>query len=253
MDRAAFSPSETSKQLQKKGREFAVLLGSFAELVKQLPGTEQHRADTIIREVAQEFHKVIASGDEPKRGLAVVREHLTELERLLSGQHMLFSSELRERVAARYRTALHEPVSQIFKELFNICDVVEETIEADRRLRQGERPSPTTPAKPRVKAPKTYKQAQDGILQALHQAGWRVVAHLKIPHATSPDGTFRFWFKPQAIYFSTNKSRGSWNFGDARSAWLQDYRFEEPSKFAKGLESFAVREQTRQNIAIESR
>jgi hypothetical protein len=59
---------------------------------------------------------------------------------------------------------------------------------------------------------KTFKQATTDLLAALTGMGWTVKAGLKIPHATSPDGLTRLWFKPQAVY----AGRGS-DFGAARS------------------------------------
>jgi hypothetical protein len=64
----------------------------------------------------------------------------------------------------------------------------------------------------RGRAMKTFKQAQADHLAALAQLGWNVKAGLKIPHATSPDGLTRLWFKPQAVY----AGRGT-DFGAARS------------------------------------
>lgn len=177
MEVVAFSsPAEAA-------RHFAVLLGSLEEAVKGLPEGEQHRAGALIHEVAGEFHKLLATKEEHERStmLARTRDHLTELERLLAGQRQLFATELRERVAARYLLALHEPVTQIFKELFSILDAIADLIEADTMRRLGIKPTPSVPGKPRVKAPKTYKQAQDEILQHLQKAGWTVVGHLKSP------------------------------------------------------------------------
>ena len=246
MDVVAFSsPSEAA-------RHFATLLGSLEEAVKGLPEGEQHRAIAIVNEAAKEFRRLVSSKEEHERAtmLVRIRDHLTELERLLAGQRQLFASELRERVAARYLLALHEPVTQIFKELFSILDAIADLIEADTMRRLGIKPTPSVPGKPRVKAPKTYKQAQDEILQHLQKAGWTVVGHLKIPHATSKDGFFRFWFKPQAIYYSERGPRStSWDFGAARSMWAKDYRFEDPEKFTKGLEAYAARAMRRDERA----
>ncbi len=241
MDRTAYSsPSDAAKH-------FVALLAGLHEPVKQLGPKEQHRAAQILHEVPQDFHKVVGAKEENERKhlLAHVRDLLTELERILTGQHMLFASHLSARVANRFLTALHENITKVFKDLFAICDSIEELIESDTMRQLGIKPAPQGP-KTRVKAPKTYKQAQDEILNALHHAGWAVVAGLKIPHATSSDGTFRFWFKPQAIYYSENYTgRGGWSLGGARSMWAKDYRFEDPVKFAKALEAYAARAQKR--------
>lgn len=40
------------------------------------------------------------------------------------------------------------------------------------------------------------------LLEGLRQRNWMVSAALKTPHATSPDGTVRLWFKSQAVYMN---------------------------------------------------
>jgi hypothetical protein len=244
MDFVAFnSPAEAA-------RHFVILTDALDGPVKELPEKEQHHARELLHQGMKEFHEVVHSKEESERVhlLGQVRNRLTELERLLAGQRIMFASNLQERVAKRYISALHEAVTQIFKELFSICDAIENLIEADILRQLGIKPVPSVPGKPRVKAPKTYKQAQDEILDALGKAGWRVVGQLKVPHATSPDGGFRFWFKAQAIYFSmTDRNYPSWKLGDARSMWAKDYRFEDPLKFAKGLEAYTEREQRRRH------
>ena len=62
---------------------------------------------------------------------------------------------------------------------------------------------------------RTFKQATADHLAALGKLGWAVKAGLKIPHATSPDGKVRLWFKPQAVWASPGE-RGS-DMGAARS------------------------------------
>ena len=64
---------------------------------------------------------------------------------------------------------------------------------------------------------KTFPQARREILLYLKSSGWQVSdLNLKIPHATSPDGEFRLWFKPQAVHY-TEGNRHS--FGDARAMY----------------------------------
>jgi hypothetical protein len=49
----------------------------------------------------------------------------------------------------------------------------------------------------------TYEQARKRILAEFGAAGWTTSSpSLKVPHATSPDGLTRAWFKPQAIHFT---------------------------------------------------
>lgn len=83
---------------------------------------------------------------------------------------------------------------------------------------------------------KTYKQAQNDLMAALLKAGWAVNSGLKTPHATSPDGLFRLWFKAQAIYFSKTGPRGSHVFGDARSLHLGDIRTESVAELLRVVE-----------------
>jgi hypothetical protein len=46
----------------------------------------------------------------------------------------------------------------------------------------------------------TFRVARQRLLAGLEARGWRVARSLKVPHATSPDGATRLWFKTQAIY-----------------------------------------------------
>lgn len=46
----------------------------------------------------------------------------------------------------------------------------------------------------------TFEAARRALFDALRAQGWSVVSGLKVPHATSPDGTRRLWFKTQAVY-----------------------------------------------------
>jgi hypothetical protein len=79
---------------------------------------------------------------------------------------------------------------------------------------------------------KTYSQAHKDLLNYLEKQGWSVSKGLKIPHATSPDGELRLWFKPQAIYDSSGSPH---TFGRARSYTTQglDVRTMSPEDFVK--------------------
>ena len=225
------TPSEASK-------DFAHLLGSLATPVGVLEEKERARAEQMLHELPAAFQKAISVEGEPEREgiLSGIRDHLTELERLLAGQKMMFqASALAMRVAARHLTA---NLTAVFEELLDICDSVNSLIEGDSMRQMGIKPRPKAPSKAK-KAPKTYAKAQDEILDALKKKGWTVVAHLKVPHATAPDGEFRFWFKPQAIYASTGITVK--NFGDARSVFARDYRFGDIGEFVSGLEKYAER------------
>lgn len=65
----------------------------------------------------------------------------------------------------------------------------------------------------------TFIEARKAIQEHLREKGWTLSGDLKIPHATSRDGRVRFWFKPQAVWFTVNGpyAVGGHNFGNARS------------------------------------
>lgn len=60
----------------------------------------------------------------------------------------------------------------------------------------------------------TYAEAKRAILDVLRNRGWKVSDNLKVPHATRQDGEVRFWFKPQAVWFSLDNAH---TLGNARS------------------------------------
>ena len=70
----------------------------------------------------------------------------------------------------------------------------------------------------------TFKQARYALLTYLREHGWTVSDALKVPHATSPDGRYRLWFKPQAVYYTNAQEvgpgRSGHTFGNARSLWV---------------------------------
>lgn len=227
MDREAKTPSEAS-------REFQHLLAQLKAPVLALGPKEEPRAKELLGEVGAEFAQAIGAPDEHRqRALDAIREHLTELERLMSGQQMMFAS-IRARVVSRHMRA---SVENVFKALFEILDSVESLIAADTMRQLGIKPKPS-PVKQRIKAPKTYAKAQEDIMTGLRKNGWAVVPHLKIPHATSPQGDVRLWFKPQAIYMSYGP--GLTNFGSARSTWSADYRGTPTEEMVKELERHAA-------------
>lgn len=81
---------------------------------------------------------------------------------------------------------------------------------------------------------KTYAQARQEILAYLKSIDWDISRPgLKIPYATSPDGTIRAWFKPQAVWF-TESDTGKHQFSNARSLTYDfDYRGISPEDFVK--------------------
>jgi hypothetical protein len=65
----------------------------------------------------------------------------------------------------------------------------------------------------------TFAKARTAIWKTLEGAGWKMSdPALKVPHATAPSGSFRLWFKPQAVYYSEGRPPFAQN--DARSLWL---------------------------------
>jgi len=69
----------------------------------------------------------------------------------------------------------------------------------------------------------TYAQAREQVLACLASRGWKVATRdqngraLKVPHATSPDGWLRLWFKPQAVHFTEGNQHSAQH---ARSLWV---------------------------------
>jgi hypothetical protein len=223
------TPSEASQA-------FKDLMLRLLESVKDLPDLEQERAAKIPGEAIKTFAQAISVEDEDRsKFVGRVRELLTELERLLAGQRMLFSTA--HHVVSRYLKA--EDVSALFKEALDILDNIEEIIQADTLRQMGIKPKPRSPSERRPKAPKTYAKAQQEILHLLGNQGWTLSGRLKIPHATSPDGEVRFWFKAQAIYMS--KGNRVNDMHSARSIWAKDYRFIPAQDFVRGLEAIARR------------
>jgi len=84
---------------------------------------------------------------------------------------------------------------------------------------------------------KTFAQARSEILDRLQSSGWALKRNLKVPHATSPDGDLRLWFKTQAVYATCDRSRSSFGnqhkFTNARSITGEsiDIRDEDVTRF----------------------
>lgn len=87
---------------------------------------------------------------------------------------------------------------------------------------------------------KTYAKAKDDIMAYLDKKGWKVQKGLKVPHATSPDGDLRLWFKGQSIHTSegNNHSLGSarsYTGYDTAMSKRTDIRNTTPEAFHAGL------------------
>jgi hypothetical protein len=80
----------------------------------------------------------------------------------------------------------------------------------------------------------TFAKQRTNILAELRKAGWNVTDGLKVPHATSPDGRARYWFKTQAIYAEGRSDKSSFNLGDAHS-FMSDMREKLPTEVAAYL------------------
>jgi hypothetical protein len=90
-----------------------------------------------------------------------------------------------------------------------------------------------------TKPDKTYAQAQQDILDNLAANGWQMSPTLKVPHATSPNGRLRLWFKPQAVWFTKliPGERDRHDFKDARSiAYDLDIRTKDPRAFSDWMQ-----------------
>lgn len=68
----------------------------------------------------------------------------------------------------------------------------------------------------------TFAKQKTAILAHLRTHGWETKPDLKVPHATSPDGRLRLWFRPQAVWASHGSSH---DMGSARSIFvdIRDY------------------------------
>lgn len=86
----------------------------------------------------------------------------------------------------------------------------------------------------RIAKSKTFAEAKAELLAYLEKEGWKLSSKtLKIPYATSPDGTIRLWFKAQAIYYTQGTDH---NMGAARSIHSEDIRKMSPEHFMKQVE-----------------
>lgn len=81
----------------------------------------------------------------------------------------------------------------------------------------------------------TFEKARQGIFAVLRNRGWSLKTDLKMPHATSPNGNIRLWFKPQAVHYTEGNRH---NGNDARAiSYELDIRKIDPSKFIDWVSS----------------
>jgi hypothetical protein len=82
---------------------------------------------------------------------------------------------------------------------------------------------------------RTFLQARSEILDTLQANQWTLSdRHLKVPHATSPNGRVRLWFKAQAVY-SSHAHDGRHDFKFARSTFGTDIRQVTPVAFVTAI------------------
>lgn len=81
----------------------------------------------------------------------------------------------------------------------------------------------------------TFSAARDALYAFLRSEGWTVVMvdrrtfkPLKVPYAIAPNGRFRFWFKPQAVWRSDDGT----SVNEARSTH-DDVRDYHPAAFVE--------------------
>lgn len=82
----------------------------------------------------------------------------------------------------------------------------------------------------------TYEAARRAALDGLRAQGWTVRGELKTPHATTPDGELRLWFKARSVYLSIGAPH---RFGFARSMHV-DLRELRPEALAAKAQSVAA-------------
>lgn len=98
--------------------------------------------------------------------------------------------------------------------------------------------SETKPGHASGKLP-TFRETRGRVFAALASRGWKQTgaSSLKIPHWTSPDGTVRLWFKPQAVWYTVVDSPSiRHDFKDARSTGFSDLRDFHPDRIGRLIE-----------------
>lgn len=238
---------EDTSPARRAELRFLHLMMNLTMPIERLYGGEGQRARELFGELSKLWRNPSDLEIMTERSITRTRTWLTELEQLLLGQRMLFGGS---------PVLAHFPktgIVKVFRQLRAIAGSLPRLLEKEE-LSRHQHLHPSIDPRERVRPPHiraskeaktskpkkakvTFEEARNHLLVLLGRAGWRLSPALKIPHATSPDGNFRFWFKPRAILFSNG--RGVTQFGSARSVWAKDYRFEEPEKFAKGLEGYA--------------
>lgn len=145
--------------------------------------------------------KGIMGGDPSKEGPSV--KPLDDNGNELAGRREPPQAEARPAQGDLFGAPPAPPVDEQAKardELLRKVDIEKAKIKAEqqaereaKRQAEGDKPKPKLP---------TYAKAKSTVIDGLEKRGWTVKKDLKIPHATSPDGQTRLWFKPQAMWVS---------------------------------------------------
>jgi hypothetical protein len=106
----------------------------------------------------------------------------------------------------------------------------------EHRAREAAAAAREPAPRPVKKGARTYAEAQRDFLSYLRQQGWAVSPPLKEPHATSPDGGYRIWFRPQAVYYAPREA-GKYDRSRAHSLWFRrDLRQMDGPEFVSEVE-----------------
>lgn len=228
--------------LRQAQRKFQTVVLTLTDVLETISDPRaKNRAEDIIGDLGEELDQALTTeGPSQEKYLGAIDVQIKELEKLLAGQRMLFTAA--HRVALRFVARVNvNDVPRVFKILRDILDEIAQLLEEIREekaeaaaaearrnfkpefpdIDYSRRPSkPGKPSAPRAKI--TYARAQNQIMISLDRMGWKISGPLKIPHATSPSGKSRLWFKAQAIYSSEGLRVN--DFKSARSTWAGDIR-----------------------------
>ena len=231
------------EDLHKAQQKFQREVFSLVDMIDTIVDPRsKNRAQDIVENIGEQLDTAIAKeGPDQERNLGVINKHLHELEQLFAGQGMLFAASFRRaRITQKDIPRVFKSLRDTLDEVASLLEEIREEKESLAKYREkvqrstydklqemgavpAKKPGRTpgqTPAAPRPKL--TYAKAQEMIMKELAALGWKLSGPLKIPHATSPSGQFRLWFKAQAIYSSQGSETTS--FKAARSTWSGDIR-----------------------------
>lgn len=162
-----------------------------------------------------------------KRGWIVLFVKNTTPQKMASKKSFRTKGE-----AAGWIAGLLEQVPELVK--LTDWSQVRPHIKLINELDKNPPPAIRAPKGPKKPKQKTYRQAQDDILDYLEDEGWSLRTGLKVPHATSPRSDFRVYFKKQAVYYVVDVSPGYTQAGNlpfqaARSMWVDIRKTDGPA------------------------